>query len=115
MASNKHYPEPATNFLERDPEIARNPISVLLSLEYVRYEHQRAPLPIARQQKGSVRRSRTKYQAALLSAREADQRKDWIEQITTQSAFGLKGSGHGPLSHGHYRQFWQERPTEGGT
>jgi putative transposase len=38
---------------------------------------------LARQRKGSARRARTRAQIARLSAREADQRKDWIEKATT--------------------------------
>lgn len=38
---------------------------------------------LARQQKGSARRARTRAQIARLSAREADRRKDWIEKATT--------------------------------
>jgi len=38
---------------------------------------------LARQQKGSNRRTRTKRQIATLAARETDRRKDWIEQTTT--------------------------------
>jgi len=38
---------------------------------------------LARQEKGSRRRERTKHQIATLSAREADRRKNWIEQTTT--------------------------------
>jgi putative transposase len=39
---------------------------------------------LARQQRGSARRCRTKTSLAKLSAREADRRKDWIEKVTTQ-------------------------------
>jgi putative transposase len=38
---------------------------------------------LARQEKGSARRARTKRAIARLSAREADRRKDWIEKTTT--------------------------------
>jgi len=38
---------------------------------------------MARQTKGSTRRSRTKLQIAGLAAREADRRKDWVEKTTT--------------------------------
>lgn len=38
---------------------------------------------LARQEKGSKRRERTKHQIARLSAREVDRRKDWIENTTT--------------------------------
>ena len=38
---------------------------------------------LARQEKGSSRRARTKHQIAALAAREADRRKDWIAQTTT--------------------------------
>jgi len=38
---------------------------------------------MARQQKGSHRRVRTKHAVAVLAAREADRRKDWIEKTTT--------------------------------
>ena len=38
---------------------------------------------MARQQKGSNRRNRTRHQVAVLVAREADRRKDWIEKTTT--------------------------------
>lgn len=38
---------------------------------------------LARQERGSKRRARTKHQIARLSAREADRRKDWIEKTTT--------------------------------
>lgn len=38
---------------------------------------------LARQQKGSRRRERTKAALAKLRAREADRRKDWIEKTTT--------------------------------
>jgi putative transposase len=38
---------------------------------------------LARQQNGSRRRSRTKAAVAALAAREADRRRDWIEQTTT--------------------------------
>ena len=39
---------------------------------------------MARQQKGSGRRCRTKVSIARLAARETDRRKDWIEKTTTQ-------------------------------
>ena len=39
---------------------------------------------MARQQKGSNRRARTKLAIARLSAKEADRRKDWIEKTTTE-------------------------------
>ena len=38
---------------------------------------------LARQEKGSKRRARTRHQIARLSAKEADRRKDWIEKTTT--------------------------------
>jgi transposase len=38
---------------------------------------------MARQQKGSHRRARTKHAIAALSAREADRRRDWTEKVTT--------------------------------
>ena len=38
---------------------------------------------LARQQKGSKRRERTKHQIARLAAKEADRRKDFIEKSTT--------------------------------
>ncbi len=38
---------------------------------------------MARQQKGSNRRERSKHKVAVLCAREADRRKDWIEKTTT--------------------------------
>jgi putative transposase len=38
---------------------------------------------MARQQKGSQRRARTKQAVARISARETDRRKDWIEKTTT--------------------------------
>ena len=38
---------------------------------------------LARQEKGSNRRARTKHQIATLSARETDRRKDWVEKTTT--------------------------------
>ena len=38
---------------------------------------------LARQKKGSNRRARTKLQAAKLSAKEVDRRRDWIEKTTT--------------------------------
>lgn len=41
---------------------------------------------MARQQKGSNRRERTRLALARLSAREADRRKDWIEKATTDLA-----------------------------
>ncbi|MHB1903771.1 MAG: RNA-guided endonuclease InsQ/TnpB family protein [Ferrimicrobium sp.] len=39
---------------------------------------------LARQVKGSKRRSRTKLAIAKLSAKESDRRKDWIEKTTTE-------------------------------
>jgi putative transposase len=39
---------------------------------------------LARQQKGSNRRARTRSSLGRLRAREADRRKNWIEQTTTQ-------------------------------
>jgi IS605 OrfB family transposase len=39
---------------------------------------------LARQQKGSKRRARTRSSIARLRAREADRRKNWIEQTTTE-------------------------------
>ena len=39
---------------------------------------------LARQQKGSNRRAHTKICLARLAAKEADQRRDWIEQTTTR-------------------------------
>ncbi len=39
---------------------------------------------LARQQKGSNRRARTKSSIGRLRAREADRRKNWIEQTTTE-------------------------------
>jgi putative transposase len=39
---------------------------------------------MARQHVGSARRARTRRQVARLKAREADRRKDWIEQTTTR-------------------------------
>ncbi len=39
---------------------------------------------LARQQKGSNRRNRTKLAVARLSARESDRRKDWVEKTTTR-------------------------------
>lgn len=39
---------------------------------------------MARQVKGSNRRGRTKTQLARMACREADRRKDWIEQTTTR-------------------------------
>lgn len=53
------------------------------------YERRRLRLlqrRMARQQKGSNRRERTKGQIARLRAREADRRKDAIEKITTELA-----------------------------
>ncbi len=38
---------------------------------------------LARQKKGSKRRTQTKLQVAKLSARESDRRNDWIEKTTT--------------------------------
>ncbi|EQD35087.1 DNA (cytosine-5-)-methyltransferase, partial [mine drainage metagenome] len=38
---------------------------------------------MARQVKGSKRRSRTKHQVAVLLERESSRRKDWIEKTTT--------------------------------
>ena len=38
---------------------------------------------LARQQRGSSRRERTKHQIATLAAKEADRRKDWVEKTTT--------------------------------
>ena len=40
----------------------------------------------ARAKRGSTRRARTKRAIAKLKAREADRRKDWVEQITTDIA-----------------------------
>jgi putative transposase len=40
----------------------------------------------ARAKRGSTRRARTKQAIAKLKAREADRRKDWVEQITTDLA-----------------------------
>ena len=39
---------------------------------------------LSRQHKGSKRRAATKHQVAVLCAREADRRKDWIEKTTTE-------------------------------
>ena len=39
---------------------------------------------LARQQKGSNRRARTRQALARLSAKESDRRKDWIEKTSTQ-------------------------------
>ncbi len=39
---------------------------------------------LARQQKGSNRRERTRVRLARIKAREADRRKDWIEKTTTR-------------------------------
>jgi len=38
---------------------------------------------LTRQNKGTTRQARTKHQIALLSARETDRRKDWIEKTDT--------------------------------
>ncbi|MDE2096408.1 MAG: transposase [Patescibacteria group bacterium] len=43
---------------------------------------------LARQEKGSKRRARTRHQIAVLSARETDRRKDWIEKTTTDLVRG---------------------------
>ena len=37
---------------------------------------------LARAKRGSNRRARTKRAIAKLKAREADRRKDWVEQVT---------------------------------
>jgi IS605 OrfB family transposase len=44
---------------------------------------------LARQQKGSKRRRRTKAAIARLRAREADRRRDWVEQTTTALVRGF--------------------------
>ncbi|HKP42558.1 MAG TPA: transposase [Mycobacterium sp.] len=41
---------------------------------------------LARCQRGSNRRARTKQAVAKLKAREADRRKDWVEKVTTDIA-----------------------------
>lgn len=40
----------------------------------------------ARQRKGSARREATKHKIAVLHARKADRRKDWVEKTTTELA-----------------------------
>jgi putative transposase len=44
---------------------------------------------LARAQRGSHRRARTKLAMAKLKARETDRRKDWVEKLTTDIARGF--------------------------
>jgi putative transposase len=44
---------------------------------------------LARAQRGSNRRARTKLAIAKLKARETDRRKDWVEKLTTEIARGF--------------------------
>lgn len=41
---------------------------------------------LARQKKGSNRRARTRHRIAVVKARDADRRKDWVEKTTTDLA-----------------------------
>lgn len=55
---------------------------------------------LARQQKGSRRRQRTRAAVARLKARQADRRKDWVEQTSTRL---VRGHDHISLEDLHVR------------
>lgn len=61
-----------------DGRLLHGPADPALVARYKRLQRR-----IARQQKGSHRRERTKRAAAKIRARETDRVKDWIEKVTT--------------------------------